>query len=127
MIRVSSKTLDKVTSAERAMLNRLTLRGDSLMRDDILHRKDFLEDINVFIARVDGKIVGWSCIFPNGYKHCSIYTYVAYSHRRQGIGKRLLNKAVECAKRRRLDVSVYPWDNRSEKFFHAVGAEQYAW
>jgi len=125
---ITSKPLNKLSKDERKRLNYLTLRPASLMRDDVLHRETDLEQFQIFLTRINTKIVGWAVIFP---EHMStewpwikssslcIYTYVQYAHRRKGIGKQLLRRASLWSKRKKKKVKVFAWDKRSDYFFES--------
>jgi len=124
---IISKSLDQITKKERRRLNYLTLRGSSLLRDDILKATKNLDKYQLFLTYIDDKIVGWSAAFPEilttewveydeAYR---IYTYVQTVHRRKGVGKQLIKRASKWACRKVEMVRVFAWDSRSEKFYRS--------
>jgi len=100
------------------------LRPSSGMRDDLLSRRTNLHKYETFLAKEGGKIIGWATLFPEntifGYSNSTSwisYVYVRYSHRRHGVGTRLLKRVLKMAKQMQAKVKVFPWDGRSDKFF----------
>jgi len=127
-VKINTKWLCNLTPGERAQLNRLTLKIDSMMREDVLWRKERLDVIRVFIAKDDaGKILGWSSVilpckevfFPVAprSKYLPIYTYVMQKHRRKGVGGRLIRAASKFITDRQFKPHVIAWDTRSLGFF----------
>ena len=121
---IVSKPLDEITKAERRRLNYLTLRSYSLMRDDVLHAKENLDQFQLFLACTN-KIIGWCVIFPGKlstdvYEENDshyIYTYVQRLYRRKGIGKSLVTRASEWAQKEGNISEVFAWNEMSESFF----------
>jgi len=124
--RIYYKTLNEITTKDRRVLNGLTLRPASGMRDDVLSKKDNLDSYHIFMAKQQGLVIGWAVLFPENLVDCfyknsedyCCYVYVRYSARRKGVGTRLLKKVTKLAKSKG-NVKVFPWDDRSDKFFEA--------
>jgi len=120
-----TKRLDRITDTERRRLNYLTLHGDgvnvSSMREDILHREKALHRIQLFLVRdASGTIVAWSSVLPWRNKTAYIYTYVMRAHRRQGLGTRLINRAIAWCGKQQYQPRVSSWNSGSEQFFKAA-------
>ena len=101
------------------------------MRDDVLSRRMNLIQYHIFLAKVGSKILGWAAFFPEKYcedgdptstSYCA-YIYVRYSHRRLGIGSRLVKKCVKKADDFAVPLKVFPWDKRSDAFFEVAKQE----
>lgn len=126
--RLIARRLDRITPEERRRLNYLTLRGDgvnvSSMREDILRRKRALHRIQLFIVLdAAGTIVAWSSVLPWRKSTAYIYTYVMQMHRRQGLGTRLINRAIAWCAKQCYQPQVSYWDTGSERFFKTVSPE----
>lgn len=123
--RIYYKNLSKITTEERKVLNSLTLRPSSGMRDDVLSKRKDLNKYEVFLAKQENKIIGWAVLFPEnlvGSFYCAStpyysYVYVRYASRRCGVGTRLLKRVLKKARELKVRVKVFPWDGRSDKFF----------
>lgn len=136
-IRIRPKWLSNCTGEELQQLNRLRLKGDSMMYEDVIgccynkHRKR----IRVFLAREEtGRIVGWSCALlppekgtpfyeyavPAGTKHAPVYTYVSKTYRGLNLGRRLLANAARFTIEQRYKPTVFFWNEKSSKFFWNV-------
>ena len=64
-MKILSKSLEAITKEERRRLNYLTLKGNSLMREDVLRAEDCHEEFQLFMAiNEEEKIIGWSVLFP---------------------------------------------------------------
>ena len=123
--RIYYKNLSEITAKERKVLNSLTLRPSSGMRDDVLSKRKDLDQYEVFLAKQEGKIIGWAVLFPENLvgpfyctsiSYCS-YVYVRYTNSRCGIGTKLLKRVIKKAKKLKVKVRVFPWDDRSDNFF----------
>ena len=126
-MKIISKSLALISKEERRRLNYLTLKGNSLMREDVLRAEDCYDEFQIFMAiNEENKIIGWSVLFPEDLstdcydpssdKHC-LYTYVQTLYRRKGVGKLLVAAACDFAKEKDFVAQVFPWDARSEGFF----------
>jgi len=120
--RVTTKSLDRITTQERRRLNYLTLRSDevniSAMREDILWRQRQLCRIQLFLVKdSSGIIVAWCSVMPSRKHTAYIYTYVMRAHRRCGLGTRLINRAILWCKLLGRHPKVISWDTRSVRFF----------
>ena len=135
--RINSKWLSNCTGAELQQLNRLRLKGDSKMYDDVILAVWHQERIRIFLLKQEGKIIAWSsCILPvtkkdfkakpihatpPGTKKVPIYTYVNSKCRKKGYGRRLLKAAIKYTKESYLPVAFW-WDSASAEFFTSVAA-----
>jgi GNAT superfamily N-acetyltransferase len=132
--RVTVKRLDQVTPAERQVLRRLTLKRNSGMREDILNRAEHLDQVWVFLAKREGRIIGWASARPrfgshlrnlgSVFRQCDVYTYVNRRFRRQGVGTRLLTKVKSFLRSKRCAPVVYAWDEKSLLFYHSKVKQQ---
>lgn len=121
---IYQKCLNQLLQAERRRLNYLTLKGnadqESMMRSDVLRRKKNLQQVQVFIALLDGVIVGWSATVSG-----KVYTYVMRSCRRLGIGSDLLAHASNWLwNTRKKKATVLAWDDGSAEFFSICESRQ---
>lgn len=123
-----TKRLDRISPAERRRLNYLTLKNNggnvSAMREDILQRQKLLHRIQLFLVTdADGTIVAWSSAMPVVRNYAYIYTYVMQSHRRQGLGSKLIGRAMLWCARNSYKPKVISWDMRSNRFFSVAAPE----
>lgn len=98
-----------------------------MMKEDVINRPRGREAVRLFIARVDGIIVGWTSVILPHPRVCipvkpdarvvPLYTYVKYAYRRQGIGRGLLSRASKFARSLNYSPTVYGWNRASMKFF----------
>lgn len=128
-IEIVSKTLDTLSKEERRRLNYLTLKRNSLMRDDVMRAHEDLDQYQLFLAILDNTIIGWSALFPCDLSTecCSfnkyyIYTYVQSCFRRKGVGMQLLDAASQWAKDLEVECEVFAWNEDSENFFKYCAA-----
>jgi len=134
MIEYSTTRLDAATPEMRQQLARLTFRGESMMRSDILDRRHCRHRIQLVLAydtaKADGLgIVAWSSIwYPcnhdaglhiPGCTAAPVYTYVSRAYRRRGIGKQLLSRAAVLVSRHNevFKPTVFYHDDQSTAFF----------
>lgn len=66
---------------------------------------NFDPDQNVWVAELDGKLVGYGQILPRAKNYSSIYIVVQPSHRRQGLGSTLL--ALTLARARETEPNTF--------------------
>ena len=123
-----TKRLDRITPAERRRLSYLTLRSDkyniSAMRKDVLQRQKALYRVQLFLIRdAKGIIVAWSSVLPYSEGTAYVYTYVMQAHRRQGLGTRLINRAMNWCNKQGYRPRVISWDVRSSQFFSTMPQE----
>lgn len=135
-VRIRAKYLSNATAVELRQINHLTLKSPSLMRDYILRRKKYRDGIRIFLAKdseLDNKVVAWTSVIlphPNfcipvksNSQFAPIYTYVRHSHRKRGIGKRLLQRAANYIQECDLEPIVYGWDTVSYTFFCSLAED----
>lgn len=131
---LTSKSLATLSKPERVRLNYLTLRSskvdtrESMMRQDILHRQRGLDKIQLFLLRdAQGIIIAWSSVLPrppkNGIQRAFVYTYVMRACRRQGLGTRLINRALQWCQKQSFSPQVFAWDTRSDDFFEKTAKD----
>lgn len=122
-MRILSKKLSNFNKLELEQLNRLTLKGNSLMREEILQSTgETRKYIRVFYVKVDKKIIAWSSIqLPKSrrtHKYIKVYTYVMKKYRQNGFGKRLITAANKFLEQNYYVPRVFAWDTSSFKFFN---------
>jgi GNAT superfamily N-acetyltransferase len=95
-----------------------------MMREDILQREKKLDSIQLFLIRnKEGTIVAWCSVMPIVRKYAYIYTYVMRAHRRQGLGTRLINRAMGWCHKQNYKPKVISWDTQSNRFFSSLASE----
>jgi GNAT superfamily N-acetyltransferase len=118
--------------AIRNLRNELTLRsehyGYSLMGERLegeLKKRGSSKDIAV-VARLNGRLVGWSCIMP-GRRSAStrLMFYVKPQYRRKGVASALLNRTTKYLKHKGYKaVYAATWDSRSDGFYKNMGFKE---
>jgi len=75
-----------------------------------------------FLAWEDGVIVAWAslCDRPGYDSRLQFQCYTSAPHRRRGIGKRLLLKALKVAKNRHRSIVVVPWNQAGFQFYGTI-------
>lgn len=129
-VKIRQKWLSNCNGEELQQLNRLRFKGDSMMYEDVILAVYQRDRIRVFLAEEEKHIIGWSCallppddgetIFypvPEGSENAPVYTYVARSHRKTGLGKRLLRNASGFVDRQGYTPTVFFYDEKSSVFF----------
>jgi GNAT superfamily N-acetyltransferase len=95
-----------------------------MMREDILQREKKLASVQLFLIRnKEGIIVAWCSAMPIVRKYAYIYTYVMRAHRRQGLGTRLINRAMGWCYKQNYKPKVISWDTQSSRFFSSLTTE----
>ena len=127
MISIKRRVLSSITDQEIKRLKQLTLRpGYSGLRTDLnnaLRDSEIGKGFIFFIAKIDGKIVGWGALtnFAQSGECCDFGVYVEAKYRKQGIASRLLfasENYVEKKFGKDFYIDVYPHDKKSECFFN---------
>jgi len=76
-----------------------------------------------YVLGSKAKVIGWALLFnyknhwPIRTRRRAVQVFVHEEHRREGIGKALLEKVTAYCKQARLKPIVYPWDRTSTKFY----------
>jgi len=137
---IREKWLSNCSGEELKQMNRLRLKGDSMMYDDVICTPTGRDKIRVFLVKEDGKrIVAWSCVLlpPKRGENCPcyifnkltwiknfpIYTYVNKAYRKMGIGKRLIRRASKFILARNGWPTVFFYNEPSSKFFASLQEE----
>lgn len=88
-------------------------------------------DAAVLVALDDGRVVGRLSLsrdpHPASHHVADLGLMVAESHRRRGIGKRLLEEAVTWARGagiRKLELHVFPWNESALRLYESFGFER---
>jgi ribosomal protein S18 acetylase RimI-like enzyme len=122
-LRISVRDTKRVSQKIATELHDLTL-SNGTMWDSFLNAKENKVG-SVYIAKLDGEIVGWLLQRPmppwepKGTDDAKIFVHP--EHRREGIGRKLIKAAQETSGGRMV---VYPWNKRSGAFFDEVAPKK---
>lgn len=125
MITLSTKPVRKLSDQEYARCKKLTFVGEpgyrrGMMQAELIRQRNKPDSTAKAVLAKDykGIIVGWALIWrPNPkspLKRWDYYMYVQKSHRKQGIGKRLLSRAGMGKQGR---IYVFPHDQLSRRAY----------
>lgn len=125
---------EELTEREIRVLYSITLRGISGLRQNFREVTSYLRErhipgrirgINavIIMAEENGQINGWGMITWHGDQtYRDLQLNVRRSHRRNGIGKAIVEKAIEyCQMNKMQRPTVTMWDTRSTKFYKQFG------
>lgn len=134
--RINSKWLSNCTGKELQQLNRLRLKGDSMMYEDVILAPFYRDRMRVFLLKEYGNIIGWSVtilpitekeykakpFYPTNYgtNYAPVYTYVHSKCRKAGYGRRLLTAASKFCVKNGVKPCVFFWNEASSRFFAGV-------
>lgn len=122
-LRISVRDTKRVSQKIATELHDLTLSTGTMWSSFLNAKEDKVG--KVYIAKLNGKIVGWALQRPTppwepaGTDDVKIY--VNPKHRRKGIGRKLIKEARENSGGRMV---VYPWNERSDAFFDEVAPKK---
>jgi GNAT superfamily N-acetyltransferase len=121
-VRIEARPLRGLSLADARRLRTLTLGGKEshllmLLKERPLHARCFL-------ARIGEEIVGWSAVrwfapFTEAPRNAHVSVFVDPEWRRRGLGRQLLDQAVEFALTHRLRPWVYAGQKEQSAFFRA--------
>ena len=80
----------------------------------------------LFRSKDDDKFVAWAVIKHDRKKKWQFMVYVKTSHRRQGIGTKLYNKAKKFFRLKDKEITVYRTNNSNTRFFDSVKKEGFS-
>lgn len=80
----------------------------------------------VFIVKDNDKFVAWAVIKHDRKKKWQFMVYVKTSHRRQGIGTKLYDKAKKFFRLKDKEITVYRTNNSNTRFFDSVKKEGFS-
>ncbi len=124
---IRAKWLSNCSGPEIQQLNRLRLKGDSMMYEDVILAWSHRERIRIFLAEEEGHIIGWTSVLlpgsgnefliPAKSKNIPVYTYINRAYRGLGLGNRLLKMAYKFLRERKYKPTVFYWNTASSRFF----------
>lgn len=110
------KKINELTDSEYRACYNLNMGSRGEMRDKLVFGKHFDRRYHVFMLWNGDDLVAWALRFPDGEHRWSVYVYTRTNERRKGYGRWLVNES----KRGMRSVNVYPWDNRSARFYSSI-------
>lgn len=95
----------------------LSFRGNGEMCDALRYFRNTDKCFVTTIRDLNGKLLAWSLLLHRGrgWRHHEFMVYVRSSHRRLGLGSRLLKSAKRQVG---TPIYVYPHDERSNGFYN---------
>jgi GNAT superfamily N-acetyltransferase len=94
------------------------------------------DDGELIAARQAGRLVGYACLYWHFSSTRAVETvlmndlYVDEGHRRQGIGRALIEAGADVARRRgahHLEWSTRPDNSAAQRLYDAIGAKRSTW
>lgn len=122
-IKFHTRKLISFSPASIESLKELTLVGVSQMRSAILNNN---KNNIAITAKIDNELIAW-CLIQKRYSrpnraHAIVQVFVKHNYRRNGIGSKLITRAINYIKRYKFyEITCSPWNFESKKFFQATG------
>lgn len=113
-VTVRRALVSELSPAELAACKRLTLR-DGLMRGSLDEVRGHPRDRNsrVVLIESEGRLLAWALVYRLGKEPTEAHFYVRSTHRRRGLGTRLMEEVRRFTRR----PQVHPHDVTSQSFF----------
>lgn len=118
--RMITKYARNMTPKERQVCANMSYRGNGDLIYFLHDAMEYQDDTLAVLYKDDDKIVGWGLMTP---EHDTGF-WVRPSHRRQGIGTKMISRFKKAAKS---DLLVHPHNQVSGKFFYKNGFHDEAW
>jgi len=121
--RLRSKLVGNLTVAEYRACSQLTMRESGEMAGrlrDAWNESPAASRVLLLEDPSDGRLLAWALVAPSPGREPRLDVYVRRSHRRRGLGRRLLRAVNRYCER----PHVCGWDPRSKAFFQAHGRER---
>lgn len=116
------KPFNQLSKEELTQVKRLTLKGESMMREKLqsYNKEDLPGEMGLAIT--DNKVLGWVLVEKEDYPsaspiEASITIYTNSQYRNQGIASKLFLSALEHSKGKYKQFAAYPHDLKSSRFF----------
>ena len=116
-IKIAQRQIPRLTKKEEGRISRLHLQFGDMM--SALWKCQELDsgESRIIMASVDDIIRGWALVDYTYYPP-RFHVYVQKAFRLNGIGQKILNRALKYVKKTSNDkLRVFPWDNISREFF----------
>lgn len=110
---VETKSLNSLTKTEYRQCYSLNSRWNGTMQETLRLYYGRKYDAKVCLAKEDDILIGWALLYSDGRRIPNGHFYVRKTHRRRGVGKRLMSEALAVSPK----IKVYPHDRRSGIFF----------
>jgi N-acetylglutamate synthase-like GNAT family acetyltransferase len=95
-----------------------------LWRDSLTISPDYLDEHDAFVAEIDDQIVGVCVLELHGDRGRLEHVWIHPLHQRQHIGRSLVEKALEAARNRGMELVEVLSDPFAEPFYRKLGAEK---
>jgi len=119
-IRITSKEAKRLTFEEESACSKLVSTGSiyNLYSDCCSPDKKIKN--RVFLAKDNGKIIGWSIIKERARYKITKFEFMIYirlKYRRRGIGTKMYKRSKKLFKLKDSDILVYTTDKANKEFF----------
>lgn len=119
-IRITSKEAKRLTFEEESACSKLVSTGSiyNLYSDCCSPDKKIRN--RVFLAKDNGKIIGWSIIKERARYKITKFEFMIYirlKYRRRGIGTKMYKRSKKLFKLKDSDILVYTTDKANKEFF----------
>ena len=122
-MRISTKLISNLTRDEYEQCYRLNMGDEGMMRYQLVHEREYptlakMKGGEAYVVRAlgdDGRLLGWCLLFyiDAQAQDRRAYFYVRKTHRRRGIGTKLM----QAARRLERAPGCNPWCDAAEGFF----------
>lgn len=127
-IRIYSRAAEKITSEEERACRRMVSSGVIFnVYSECCDPNEKLKN-RVFIAKEDGKCIGWAIIHEfrkkDTRKHFEFMVYVKYRYRRKKIGTRLYKNAKKYFNLKNSEINVFNTDKINTCFYESLRGKE---
>lgn len=110
----------RLTPEEMRQVGRLHIRGGTMIYGLRTMRQAHSRRDAVLLAKEGQTIVAWALVSGGYPNEQGVLLYVRRSHRRRGIGTRLLKRAHGMSKRAGCRLRAIPWNDSGLSFFESA-------